>query len=115
MLYINYNKRGENMKYKGRVIIFANKRKYPIVAGYRLHLASKGSNNLMGIHFIDVKESVLNQYTDCIIGTSYEQVDYRVPRKIYRILFSFSLGRLSINSLISSTICSTVLPSVFIT
>lgn len=77
MLYINYNKRGENMKYKGRVIIFANKRKYPIVAGYRPHLASKGSNNLMGIHFIDVKESVLNQYTDCIIGTSYEQVDYR--------------------------------------
>jgi len=47
MLYINYNKRGENMKYKGRVIIFANKRKYPIVAGYRPHLASKGSNNLM--------------------------------------------------------------------
>lgn len=65
------------MKYKGRVIIFANKRKYPIVAGYRPHLASKGSNNLMGIHFIDVKESVLNQYTDCIIGTSYEQVGYK--------------------------------------
>lgn len=64
------------MKFRGRVIIFADKRKYPIVAGYRPHLASKGSNNLMGIHFIDVKENVLNQYTDCIIGTSYDKLDY---------------------------------------
>lgn len=64
------------MKFGGKVIIYGEKRKHPITAGYRPHLSLKGSENLLGIVFIEVDNSKLNQYSDCIIETSYDNVDY---------------------------------------
>lgn len=40
------------MKFRGKVIIYGEKRKYPIQAGYRPHLSLKGSEKLLGIAFI---------------------------------------------------------------
>lgn len=63
------------MKFKANVIT-NEYRKYPIGAGYRPHLALKGSENLLGIHFNEVSECKTNEYADCMIETSYDEVDY---------------------------------------
>lgn len=66
------------MKFRGKVIIYSEKRKYPISVGYRPHLSLKGSENLLGIVFTEVADSALNQHVDCTIKTAYENVDYSV-------------------------------------
>lgn len=66
------------MIYKAEVITYSEKRKFPILAGYRPHLALKHTDELLGVEFLEVTDDVLDQYTECIIKTSYNNVDYSI-------------------------------------
>lgn len=66
------------MHFRGKAIIYGKRRKYGIVSGYRPHLAEKDSDELYGIVFTEVSETVVDKFFDCVIMTPYENVDYSI-------------------------------------
>lgn len=65
------------MKFKAKIMIYKNKRCFPLGVGYRPHLVKKNSNTLLGVEFIcfDAYRPT-NEYVDCVFQTSYPDVDY---------------------------------------